>query len=419
MIRILHLSYCDRNTGAGIAAKRIHNCICDHNDSEIKSFLRINTNGINKKDIKYTKKLISNFYNFIKKFLERIIVKLIKYEDNKFHSISVFPSLKHIEINNLDIDLVHIHWVQHETISIEEIGKIKFPIVWTLHDFWPFSATEHYQRDEIDNRYIEGYKIKNIFRISEYVDKLCFQRKKLNWGNNIKLIAPSKWIKNCSKNSLLMKDKEIIIIPNPIDTKVFRPINKNRARKSLNLENNKKVILFGSIDGGKDPRKGADLLIEVLKFLNVNKGTIQIVIFGKKNKYQDVFKNTFFEIKHLGRINSVNKLSTIYSAADIFIIPSRIESFGQTAAEAQSCGTPVAGFDIGGLKDIITHNKNGILIEPFNTKKMALAIENLLKKEEKILKFSKASRENALHNWDQKKVAKSHIKLYKNILNYE
>ena len=419
MIRILHLSYCDRNTGAGIAARRIHDCICDYNDSAIKSYLRINTNGIDNSNIIYTKNLFANFYNFIKKYLERIIVKSIKYEDNKFHSISALPSLKHFEINNLDIDLVHLHWVQHETISIEEIGKIKFPIVWTLHDFWPFSATEHYQSHELDKRYIDGYKIKNIFKISEYVDKLCFQRKKLNWKNNIKLIAPSKWMEDCSKNSLLMKDKEIKIIPNPIDIKLFRPINKNKARKSLNLETNKKVILFGSIDGGKDPRKGADLLIEVLKFLNLKKEDIQIVIFGKKNKYQEIFENAYFKINHLGRINSVKKLTTIYSSADIFIIPSRIESFGQTAAEAQSCGTPVAGFNIGGLKDIITHNKNGILIEPFNTKKMALEIENLLKKEEKILKFSNASRENALQNWDHKKVAKSHINLYKSILNYE
>ena len=111
-------------------------------------------------------------------------------------------------------------------------------------------------------------------------------------------------------------------------------------------------------------------------------------------------------------------MSFIYSAADIFIIPSRIESFGQTAAEAQSCGTPVAGFDIGGLKDIIKHEENGILIEPFNSQKMALAIESLLKKEDKISKFSKASRKNALANWDYRKVAKSHINFYKNILYY-
>ena len=73
MIRILHLSYCDRNTGAGIAAKRIHDCICDYNDPEIKSFLRINTNGIDNSNIIYTKKLIPNFYNFFKKYFERII----------------------------------------------------------------------------------------------------------------------------------------------------------------------------------------------------------------------------------------------------------------------------------------------------------------------------------------------------------
>ncbi len=419
MIRILHLSYCDRNTGAGIAAKRIHNCICDYNDSEIKSYLRLNTNGIDNRNTIYTKNLITNFYNLFKKYLERIIVKLIKYEDNKFHSISALPSLKHLEINNLDIDLVHIHWVQHETISIEEIGKIKFPVVWTLHDFWPFSATEHYQIDEIDKRYIEGYKIKNIFRISQHVDKLCFLRKKINWGNNIKLIAPSKWIKDCSKNSLLMNDKEIKIIPNPIDTKVFRPINKNTAKRFLKIDPKKKVILFGSIDGGKDPRKGADLLLDVLKSLKVKRELIQIVIFGKKNKFQNIFKNSNFEVLNLGKINSDKRIATIYSAADIFIIPSRIESFGQTAAEAQSCGTPVIGFNIGGLKDIIKNNKNGILIDPFNSKEMALAIENLLKKEEKLFKLSKASRENAIDNFDYRKVAKSHIDFYKKIINYE
>ena len=79
-----------------------------------------------------------------------------------------------------------------------------------------------------------------------------------------------------------MKDKEIKIIPNPIDTKLFRPINKNKARKSLKNKNKKKVILFGSIDGGKDPRKGADLLIDVLKFLNFKKGRYSNCYFWQK-----------------------------------------------------------------------------------------------------------------------------------------
>ncbi len=418
MIRILHLSYCDRNSGAGIAAKRIHNCLCDYNHKDIKSFLRVNTPVRNNSNTKSTKNSISIFYNFFKKYLERILIKFLKFDDNVFHSISALPSFKHHEINNLDIDIVHIHWVQHETISIEEIGKIKVPIVWTLHDCWPFSATEHYQKDNFDQRYISGYKVKNFFKLSEHIDKLCFFRKKLSWKNEISLIAPSKWISDCAKNSLLMKDRQIVVIPNAIDTKIFKPRNKLNARKSLKLKANKKIILFGSIDGGEDPRKGSDLLVDLLKFLTFDKEDIQIVIFGKKNKSQNIFKTTNYEIKNLGKINSNKKMSYIYSAADIFIIPSRIESFGQTAAEAQSCGTPVAGFDIGGLKDIIKHEENGILIEPFNSQKMALAIESLLKKEDKISKFSKASRKNTLANWAYRKVAKSHINFYKNVLDY-
>ncbi len=418
MIRILHLSYSGEKTGAGIAAKRIHSCICDYKDSSIKSFLMTNNHCYENSKIILKKNSIKRFYNFFKKYLERIIINLIDYEDNLFHSISVFPTLKHNEINNLDIDLVHLHWVQHETISIEEIGKIKFPIVWTLHDCWPFSATEHYQKGINDKRYILGYKINNKFKISEYVDKFCLFRKKLSWSKTIYLIAPSKWMRDCAKDSFLMKDKRIVMIPNPINTSKFKPINKNKSREKLKIKLNKKVILFGSIDGGKDPRKGADLLVDVLNFLN-NTENIQIVIFGKRNKHQDIFKNTNLEILNLGEINSYKKLSIIYSACDIFVIPSRIESFGQTAAEAQSCGIPVVGFDIGGLKDIITHNENGILIEPFNTKKMALAIEKLLREDDKITKLSKASRQNAIDNFDFLKVAKSHIDFYKNILNYE
>ena len=100
-------------------------------------------------------------------------------------------------------------------------------------------------------------------------------------------------------------------------------------------------------------------------------------------------------------------------------MPSRIESFGQTAAEAQSCGTPVVGFDIGGLKDIVENNKNGILIEPYKINKMAFAIDKLLSNKEELQRLSYASRENAINNWHYKKVAKSYINFYKNILNYE
>ena len=419
MIKVLHLSYCEKNSGAGIAAKKIHACIYKYNESIIKSFLRVNTSGVDKNNVINTKKLLPKIYNFLKKYFERIMIKLFRYDDFIFHSISLLPSLKHNEINNLDIDLVHLHWVQHETISIEEIGKIKYPIVWTLHDCWPFSATEHYQKDNFDKRYIKGYKIKKFMRVSEYIDKFCFLRKKLSWGNNISLIAPSKWAADCARNSLLMKDKKIEIIPNPIDTKVFKPANKILSKKILKINTSKKVILFGSIDGGEDPRKGSDLLLNVLNYLNLKNKDIQIIIFGKKNKSQNIFENTNFEILNLGKINSTYRMATIYSAADLFIIPSRIESFGQTAAEAQCCGTAVVGFDIGGLKDIVVNGESGFLIEPYNCKKMAKAIENILLDEKKTFKFSKASAKNALESFNYKKIAKSHIRFYKKILNYE
>ena len=140
-----------------------------------------------------------------------------------------------------------------------------------------------------------------------------------------------------------------------------------------------------------------------MNFLNLENKDIQIVIFGKKNKSQNIFDNTNFEILNLGKINSTQRMATIYSAADLFIIPSRIESFGQTAAEAQCCGTAVVGFDIGGLKDIVLNGETGFLIEPYNCKKMARAIEDILEDEKKNYKFSKASSKNALESFNYEK----------------
>lgn len=418
MIKVLHLSYSKSNTGAGIAANRIHSCIHKFGNKEIKSILRINRSEKNQKDVIATSNKLSIIYNIFKKYFERLFIKFINYPDNNFHSISGFPSLKHNEINKLNIDIIHIHWIQHEMISIEEIGKIKYPIIWTLHDCWPFCSTEHYPLDDKDVRYTNGYKIENIFKFSEYVDKICFKRKKNNWGKNISLIAPSKWIGSCAKNSLLMKDKKVVVIPNPIDTEAFSPKNKIDARKFLKINPHKKVILFGSIDGGIDPRKGADLLKEVLKLLTIPKNEFQLLIFGNKKKDRNVFKEDSIEIINLGKIESIQKLAITYSAADLFVIPSRIESFGQTAAEAQSCGTPVIGFGIGGLKDIVINAESGFLIEPYNCKKMAKTIENYLKDDQKISKLSKASRYNALNNFNYKKVAESHLRLYKQVLDY-
>ena len=102
MIRILHLSYCYKNTGAGIAAKRIHDCIKAYDDPDIKSLLRINTSVDDEQIIIDTKKLIPKFINFLKKYFERIIIKVFNYEDHVFHSISALPSLKHHEINKLN-----------------------------------------------------------------------------------------------------------------------------------------------------------------------------------------------------------------------------------------------------------------------------------------------------------------------------
>ena len=106
----------------------------------------------------------------------------------------------------------------------------------------------------------------------------------------------------------------------------------------------------------------------------------------------------------------------LYSSADVMVVPSRLEAFGQTASEASSCGTPVIAFSNSGLADIISHNQNGYLVDPYDTNQMSNFILSLLKNDEIVLNFQKESIKKAEKLWSFEAVSRQYIDLYKNIL---
>ena len=106
----------------------------------------------------------------------------------------------------------------------------------------------------------------------------------------------------------------------------------------------------------------------------------------------------------------------IYSSADVFVNPSIQESFGQTASEAHSCGTPVVAFDSGGLKDIVTHLETGYLAIPFDTRSLANGIKWVLENDIRNLRLGINSRRKAKENWDYSIISKMHTDLYKKVI---
>lgn len=347
-MKIIHINHSDLDGGAARAAYRIHHMLLKE---------RINSKMWVNKKITLSDPTIEGPSGIINRFLidnrHRLInnfLKLIKTNYNVICSPSILPSHWVEKINNSDADLVHLHWIQNEMLSIADISKIKKKIIWTLHDMWPFCGAEHLSVDG-KNRWCFGYSKKNRHSSESGFDinRWTWERKLKYWKKPIQIVTPSKWLASCVAQSFLMKKWPVSIVPNPINTEIWKPFDKKISRKIYNLSENVPIILFGASGGTEQYNKGFDLLIKSLQFIKKNNllNKLEIVVFGQSQPISP--PDIGFPIYYVGHLKDDLSLRKIYSLADLIVVPSRIESFGQVASEAQSCGVPVVSFNNSGL----------------------------------------------------------------------
>jgi glycosyltransferase involved in cell wall biosynthesis len=191
----------------------------------------------------------------------------------------------------------------------------------------------------------------------EFKNKLKFYSK----YNNLNFVSPSKWLYNCAKQSMLTKDKPVYYIPNIIDKKIFKPFDKNTARHILNLDVNETILLFGAASI-ESPYKGWMYLQKALEILHLSQSTrkISILLFGSgyNKKIADAIP---FKTRFMGFLRDEYSTALVYNAADVFITPSLADNQPTTVMESMCCGTPVVGFEVGGIPDMINHKENGYL----------------------------------------------------------
>jgi len=314
-------------------------------------------------------------------------------------------------LNKSNSDIVHLHWINNEMISISQIGKITKPLVWTLHDMWAFCGMEHYSSD---NNWKHGY---NKIITSKGIDLNAWTwiRKEKYWKNPINIVCPSNWLANCVKESALMSNWTTHVIPNALDTDFWQPINKKVAREALGLDSdNRPIILFGALGGISDPRKGFEILKNALLYSKNSLSGSTIIIFGGEENFTQLLKD--FDIINFGHISNDFLLRLIYSAADLMVVPSLLEAFGQTGSEAHACGTPVIAFNNSGLADVVLNNITGKLVNP-DIQELASGICQLITNREMLKDMAINARNHALDNWSFKIVANKYISLYNSILN--
>jgi glycosyltransferase involved in cell wall biosynthesis len=278
---------------------------------------------------------------------------------------------------------------------------------------WAFCGAEHYTDGM---RYREGYSAANRPHCESGfdLDQWTWRRKQRHWDRPFQIVTPSRWLANCVEQSALMRNWPVTVIPNPIDTEIWRPADKLLARQALNLPPTAPILLFGALGGDEDPRKGFDLLRDALQLLRGRLEDLELVVFGQLAPAQEL--SLGFPIRHTGYLHDDEKLRLLYSAADVVAVPSRLEAFGQTASEAHACGTPVVAFNTGGLADIVAHRQTGYLAKPFDLHDLAAGIEWVLGPRADGQDLGSAARERACRLWNSPVVARHYAKCYEAVL---
>lgn len=385
-----------------------------------------NSNWIYSSCFKHPIKIISGYDKFKNK------IKRISKEFKLHSSQKVFKNEEQIFIDqrskdlemfsfpnsNVDItqsdeykecDIVNLHWVanflDYQTFFINN----EKPIVWTLHDMNPFTGGEHYEEKYLGIDEL-GFPIKR--EISEEEEKRAKENveiKKSAISNSKKLIiiAPSQWLAEEARKSEVFKGLPVLCIPYGLDSKIFAPREKKYSRELLNIPNDKKVLLFvaDSIDNN---RKGFAFLKKALEVLD-NSNVILCAI-GNDNNEVDLIDNVI----KLGPIYDERLMSIAYSAADVFVIPSLMDNLPNTVLESLMCGTPVIGFPVGGIVDMIQHKKNGLIVKDISVQSLLETLEEFLNL--KVEFNSEEIRKNAVKKYDLDIQASEYIKIFNEIL---
>lgn len=347
----------------------------------------------------------------IARALDRQLWRLQRSPIATWRSPARFGSLTAAEVNALSADVVNLHWVTDGFMSIEEIGKITKPVVWSLYDMWPFCGTEHYGVNSPDARWRTGYSRDNrpADETGMDIDRWAWTRKRNRW-TRINIVPASTWLEGAVQSSALMGTWSITKIPHVVDTHRFAPTGKTEARKRAALPQEVPLILFLASAGISDQRKGFDLLEQALVHVRSDHPDAHVVVAGPKSLGYE--SPSGVPIIWQGEVHGDDALRTIYCAADLLVVPSREDNMPLTAMEAQSCGVPVVAFKIGGLPDIVINEETGFLAPPGDTEALATAISQLLGQKSLREGFAASAVDHAHRTWSPTVVAKQYAHLY-------
>jgi glycosyltransferase involved in cell wall biosynthesis len=277
----------------------------------------------------------------------------------------------------LRADVINLHWVAGMLCpaAVARLCDSGKPVIWTLHDQRPFTGGCHYsagcRKFETDCDHCPQLDSDPLGLTRAVLSDSCGQS-----ASFPAVVSPSRWLAQCARQSAVFRHSRISVIPNGLDTGVFAP-GRAAAREHLQWDPQAVYLLSGA-DGFEEARKGFDLFCAAARHCMkdaafqsaVSRKKINFIFYGNAAKAPKLD----FPVLWLGRFDNDAALAQVYAASDAFILPSKEDNLPNTMLEAMCCGTPVIGFNVGGLPEVITPGENGLLAQAENPRDLAEAI---------------------------------------------
>lgn len=399
--------------GAGTATKRIHRSL---RQIGVDSTMLVDHKDSDDPTIEGPEGAVGTAWAMARPFIDRVPLRFYRGSEGVF-SPGWLPDSLPKRVKAHDPDVLHFNWMGGGFLEVGSLGDIDEPIVWRLPDMWAFTGGCHYAGDCNGYQNACGKCPKLDSDRKRDLSRLTWWRKNRNWNDaEITVVTPSNWLAECAAESSLFNDRRIEVIPNALDTDVFRPWSRSLARQLFGLPEDTSIVLFGAVNATSDPRKGFDLLQDALVESAEERGElgdVELVVFGSSEPAEP--PELGYDARYTGYLNDDRTLALLYAAADVMVVPSRYEGFGQTASEALACGTPVVAFDATGPSDIVDHRENGYLAEPYDSSDLAEGIHYVLEDEDRRCSLSDVAREKAVRTYEMETVAQQYLDVYRSV----
>lgn len=313
-------------------------------------------------------------------------------------------------------DIVHLHWVADFIDYTRFFADVKKPIVWTLHDMTPFTGGCFHS---MGCRRFESscgrcpMLIEPSFDVDETWKSLVRKRQAVSPRRpDLTLISPSRWLLEEAKRSSVFAGVKGEVIRNGLDLNIFNPEKRKAGRALLELGDHEPLLLFVAANLDQSI-KGLKVLLVVLQELIEMVPQTRVAYMGRSNSALQIAG-----CLELGEIKDESKKAEIYAAADVLVVPSLAENSPNVICEAQACGTPVVGSDVGGIPELIEDGRSGWLFEAGDSsalqKRLTLVLREFPTKRQM---WRDACRSKAESEYAIDKIAAAHVGLYSRLLN--